>query len=373
MWNKLTELARDQSNRRLLLALLISVFLHFILFGRLDLSLPSTNQDMQVINARIQISQVNAQKLDQTNLPSKVVKPKKEKPKHEKLKKEAPKLTKVNEENSAEPSSPQPAPETQPVPETQPEIPVPEDTVASTSPPDEPEPVSEELPIDTGLVINENAYKYVETYFDVRTKIDGPIQGKATAVFNALDNEHYKLNFLIEVDGVVAFLIPNLLQTSDGQITKSGLQPNNYLYQFGNKLDKNRKAIFDWQAKTLQMISNNETKTESLVEGTQDVISFMYQFMYVAPLQKMELNITNGKKLREYDYAFEGEENINTPFGEIKTYHIAHTGSDNDEKIELWLAEDYQYIPVKIRKIDKEGRMYEFTANRINTNHPLLP
>jgi hypothetical protein len=99
----------------------------------------------------------------------------------------------------------------------------------------------------------------------------------------------------------------------------------------------------------------------------------MYQFMYVAPLQKMELNITNGKKLREYDYAFEGEENISTPFGEIKTYHIAHTGSDTDEKIELWLAVDYQDIPVKIRKIDKDGRMYEFTANRINTERPLLP
>jgi hypothetical protein len=95
--------------------------------------------------------------------------------------------------------------------------------------------------------------------------------------------------------------------------------------------------------------------------------------MYVAPLQKMELNITNGKKLREYDYDFEGEENINMPFGEIKTYHIAHTGSDTDEKIELWLAVDYQDIPVKIRKIDKEGKMYEFTANRINTVRPLLP
>jgi hypothetical protein len=367
MWNKFTELAQDQSYRRLLLALLISVFLHFILFGGFDLSLPLINKDMHVIEARIQMPQANARKVDQTNLSPDVVKPKSAKPKREKFKKEASIVTKVSEEKFAEPSSLQTATEP-PSEET-----APEDTVASPPTLDEPEPVNEELPIDTGLLINENAYKYVETYFDVRTKVDGPIQGKATAIFNAIDNEHYKLNFLIEVDGVVAFFIPNLMQTSEGQITKSGLQPNNYLYQFGNKLDKNRKAIFDWQAKTLQMISSNETKTESLVDGTQDVISFMYQFMYVAPLQKMELNITNGKKLREYDYAFEGEENINTPFGEIKTYHIAHTGSDTDEKIELWLALDYQDIPVKIRKIDKEGKMYEFTANRINTERPFLP
>jgi hypothetical protein len=350
-----------------LLALLISVFLHFILFGGFDLSLPSTNQNLHVIDARIQTQEVNAQKVNQTKLTPNKVNLRKVKQKHEELKKEAPKVTTINEEKSAEPLKPQIAPE--PPPQNT----ATEESVASSSALDQPVPVNEELPIDTSLEINENAYKYVETYFDVRTKIDGPIQGKATAVFNAIDNEHYKLNFLIEADGVIAFLIPNLTQTSDGQITKSGLQPNNYLYQFGNKLDKNRKAIFDWQAKTVQMISNNETKIEPLVDGTQDVISFMYQFMYVAPLQKMELNITNGKKLREYDYAFEGEENINTPFGEIKTYHIAHTGSDTDEKIELWLAVDYQDIPVKIRKIDKEGKMYEFTANRINTVRPLLP
>ena len=86
----------------------------------------------------------------------------------------------------------------------------------------------------------------------------------------------------------------------------------------------------------------------------------------------MQLNITNGKNLREYDYAFEGEENLKSSFGELKTYHIAHTGTDTDEKLELWLAVDYQNIPVKIRKIEKDGKMYEFTVTRVVTTRPSL-
>jgi hypothetical protein len=47
-----------------------------------------------------------------------------------------------------------------------------------------------------------------------------------------------------------------------------------------------------------------------------------------------------------------------------------HTGNDADEKTELWLAIDYQHIPVKIVKTEKEGRYYEFIATRISTTRP---
>jgi hypothetical protein len=98
----------------------------------------------------------------------------------------------------------------------------------------------------------------------------------------------------------------------------------------------------------------------------------MYQFMYVAPLQKMQIYIATGKKLTTYDYSFEGEENINTTLGELKAIHITHSGNDADEKAELWLAIDYQYVPVKIRKIDKNGKVVEMVATRINTNRPVV-
>jgi hypothetical protein len=98
----------------------------------------------------------------------------------------------------------------------------------------------------------------------------------------------------------------------------------------------------------------------------------MYQFMHVAPLQQMQLPIVNGKKLRIYDYSFEGEAQVSSVLGELKTIHIVHSGSSEEEKTELWLAIDYQYVPVKIRKIESNGSVVEMQATRINTNRPII-
>jgi hypothetical protein len=94
--------------------------------------------------------------------------------------------------------------------------------------------------------------------------------------------------------------------------------------------------------------------------------------MYVAPLQTMQIPIATGKKLAIYDYSFEGEESLNIKLGELKTIHIVHSGNNDEEKTELWLAIDYQYVPVKIRKIEKNGKVYEMVATRINTNRPTV-
>ena len=368
MWNKLEVLMQDPSHKRLALALCASILLHAMMFGGVDLSLPYFKKEMHVIEARIQMPKATVKQVEPAKLEPEVVMPKAEKsiepPPQPVIPPKVEETADAPTQEVAETNNPEPAPEVVPPVESSTPSQVPEKI--------EPEPAQEPQPVDAGLVINENAYQYVETYFDVSTKIDGPTEGKAKAIFNVVDNDHYQLNFLVKAEGLAALILPDLLQTSDGLLTKTGLRPLNYLYQFGKKTDKTRKAVFDWQTNTVQLTNGNEVKTEALLEDTQDVLSFMYQFMYVPPLQKMQLNITNGKKIREYDYGFEGEENVNSTLGEVKTIHIVHTGVEVDERIELWLAIDYQYIPVKIRKIDKDGKIYEFVATRVITTRPTI-
>ena len=357
MWNNFVELAQEPSYKRLALAVLISALVHAVLFSGMGLSLPFLKKEIHTIEARIQLPKAAAKQVEPQKSAPEVEKPAKPpKPKPE----PKPKLEPL----------PEPPAETVPEPEVIPE-PVPHVEPEKTEPEQAPQPK------DEGLVINESAYQYVETYFDVSTKIDGPVEGNAKIVFdvfenNLLEGKQYQLKSLIEAKGFAAAFLPDLLQTSNGLLTKRGLQPQSYLYQFGDKANKTRKAVFDWQANTVQLTNGSEVNTVPLLDDTQDVLSFMYQFMYVAPLEKMQLNITNGKRLREYDYAFEGDENVNSALGEVKSVHIAHTGLDADEKIELWLAIDYQYLPVKIRKIDKNGKIYEFVATRIVTTRPTI-
>jgi hypothetical protein len=278
-----------------------------------------------------------------------------------------------------EPALPDPVEAT---PETPPEpVPVVDNTSASPAP--EPAPVQEPLPqpevppeavqpVDAGLVINENAHRYVETYFTVSTQIDGPAEGKAKIVYDLMDEKHYKITSLTEPSGIVSLFIGDLVQESEGELVKTGLQPQRYLYQYGQKDDKTYLATFDWANKTLLLKSAKGEKTEPLLEGAQDLLSFMYQFMFVPPLETMQIPITNGKKLKVYDYQFEGEQLLTGELGEINTLHISRSGWDSEDKMELWLAPGFQYIPIKIRKTEKDGKVYEMTATQINTNRPVI-
>ncbi len=352
----------DSSYKRLLAAFCASIALHALLFGGFDFALPSLKKEMHVIEARIQmpkavVNAVEAPKPDKTTLPE-LPKP----PKNVKPIKPPPVV-----EESIEPNEPTETVLAEVTPEPVPEIAPP---VEPPPPQTEPEPLQAEAqPVDAGLVINENAYQYVETDFDVSTKIDGSAEGKATVTYNLVDN-HYYLKSVMQPKGLAALVIADLLQTSEGNLTKSGLQPVSYFYQYGDNIDKTRTANFDWANKMVNLETSKGIKKEELPEGTQDLLSFMYQFMYVAPLQTMQIPIATGKKLVVYDYSFEGEENINIKLGELKTIHIVHSGNSDEEKTELWLAIDYQYVPVKIRKIEKNGKVYELRATRINTNRP---
>jgi hypothetical protein len=365
MWNKLAEILQQPASKRLSVAILVSALLHTLFFGNINFSLPNLKKDMHLIEARIQMPKVIAKPA-----PEPIIEPLQEvlaEPEQEIEKVEPDTEPVVEKVVEPEPVLPALAPAEEVV--RNPEVKAkPLEQVEYVEPSST---TQQAQPADIGLVINENAYQYVETEFDVRTKIDGEAEGKAKITYNLLDAKQYQINWLTEGSGFAALLFPDLLQTSNGELTKTGLRPNQYLYRFGNKADKTRSAAFDWQAKKVSLQTSKGTKVEDLPEGTQDLLSFMYQFMHVAPLRHMQLPIVNGKKLRIYDYSFEGEEQVNSSLGELKTLHILHSGND-EEKTELWLAIDYQYVPVKIRKIENDGKVVEMLATRITTNRPVI-
>jgi hypothetical protein len=358
MWNKLVAILQEPASKRLGLAIVVSVVLHSLFFGNMQVFLPTIKQEMHTIEARIQMPKATAAVA--AEVPS--AKPEPIEPIKEPPVAEAP--PEANIDAPSEPTELLPEPILEPVPE--PVIAEPQQVPIEID-----ELNNETQSLDTGLIINENAYQYIETEFDVRTQIDGSADGKATITYNLIEGNQYRIKWLTEGSGFAALLFPDLLQTSDGLLTKTGLQPNQYSYQFGKKADKSRFANFDWQEKKVMLQTSKGIKTEDLPDGTQDLLSFMYQFMHVAPLQHMQLPIVNGKKLRIYDYSFEGEEQVNSTLGELKTIHILHSGND-EEKTELWLAIDYQYVPVKIRKIENDGKVVEMLATRITTNRPVI-
>ncbi len=373
MWNNLSlmrwqSIWENVSYRHLAVAIVLSLLLHLFLIGQFYADLAGTQDARSVIEARLVLPQpVLPKEMPVKSVAKEAVKAKKILPNKVSVKKispvaEAPVLAEptpidapslINTASVSESVVPKITDETSP----------------QVSQSDENKLEGAEL------IVNSNAYRYVDTEFDVRTnldaKVDSSAAGKAKIVYQLLpDGAHYQLKSLIEAKGLAALLIPDLLQTSEGSLNHAGLQPRHYLYQFGNKKNKTFSADFNWEQKQLDLHSANGDQTLVLAEGTQDLLSFMYQFMFVAPLQTMQISITNGKKIGIYDYSFAGEELIATKMGNINTIHLVRMVAEGEKKTELWLALDYQYVPVKIRETEKQGKVYELLVTRLKTEMP---
>lgn len=361
-WIKFKSLCQDASYRRLALALGFSLLLHLFLFGKFSFNLPNSNEQRDLIEARLVLPKALPKPVQNPHVVNKPVEKQVE-------------PNKSLEQTEEKPVEPLASPDQQPEPPTEP---LPVDNAASIEPLEVAQPIVEHQEEDSGLIAKPQPFQYIESEFDVYTdKDDVPnrsIAGSARLTYQRMPNgEQYQIKSLIQAKGLISLVIPDLLQTSDGYFDEFGLQPAHYLYQFGNKKDKTFSADFNWKSKKLTLHSQKGDQIFDLQDGTQDLLSFMYQFMFVPPLQTMQLNITNGKKLGVYDYTFEGEETLATKLGDIQTIHISRMASEGEKKTELWLALDYQHVPVKIRETNGNGKMYELLISSLDARLEPLP
>lgn len=360
MSNKIAEIAQAPGTKRLALAILVSIIFHVYLVGGLDLRLPSQKKAMHTIEAVIQMPKaVSVAQVVKEQTEAVAVSPQSPQ--------ESPVETIETPVNVAA-LEPETANTEAVRTETAPAIPSSIQTQSA-----EQDLQQEPQPVDMGLVVNENAYRYVETDFYVTTTIDGAPEGSAKIVYSLVENQQYQLTCLMKPEGLAALITSDLLQISQGTLTKNGLQPNSYAYQYSGHADKTYSSKFDWAKKTVSLVTDKGTETKSIADGTQDALSFMYQFMYVPPLPQMPISIVTGERLTHDDYSAEALGSMSIPLGEIKMIYVYHAGVGMREKTEIWLAADYQYVPVKIRKTDNNGKVYEMVAKRISTARPVLP
>jgi len=328
-------------NKSLLIATLISLLLHTLFLSKFALTLPEINEDHQALEMRL----VNLPATQKTT-PA---------PIKEKIQKPEPKVNQTNSEETRTTTTHDINPiaeipqNTPPIKQANAELPAKEvletsDVAALNNAENKPTP-----------------YKYVETEFEVFRGGDASAAGTTRSTFSIDKNGAYQINSTTEAKGLASLFFEPLVQKSEGMVTENGLTPSFFSYEYGNKT---QTASFSWNDGILLLHTAKGDKTENLITGTQDLLSFMYQFMFKPPLEAMQITVTNGKNLRTYTYSFEGEETISTKLGELKTIHLLKTGSDV-EKTELWLGLDYQYLPVKIRKTEKDGSTIEQTVIKI--------
>jgi len=171
-----------------------------------------------------------------------------------------------------------------------------------------------------------------------------------------LNDDSYRLSSVSETTGLVSlFTRQRLAYESRGRLTAGGLRPEHFTMQrvrWGRSEDA--AADLDWSAMTAMI--GNPQRGVALPADAQDLVSFMYQLglMPLAP-GRIELPITNGWKLERYELEIGGEEQLQTPFGTLRAVPVKQVRRPGQESIELWLAAEYRWLPVRIRFFDREG------------------
>jgi len=161
-----------------------------------------------------------------------------------------------------------------------------------------------------------------------------------------------------ETGGLVELIRPQRLRyLSQGRITPQGLQPESFVTSRTRRgRSEAAQAHFDWDAGNLSYGATSESKSAALPAGAQDFVSFIFQFVLVPPSPGIyRVPITTGTRFEVYDIVVSGEERIETPLGTLRTLSVRQMPRAGEESIEISLAAEYRYLPVRIRHYDREG------------------
>lgn len=181
------------------------------------------------------------------------------------------------------------------------------------------------------------------------------------------NGKQYSIKSTTKGLGVYA-LMGERIATSAGAVTNAGLKPSHFELHQGNSAKKTLIADFNWANNSLIMQVKGETITEKLQAGTQDLTSYAYQFMFNPPvIDSINVTLTTGKKLLQYQYKVIARNVlVNAAKTNYKTTQIANEADTNDDKKQLWLAEDYYFLPVRYTLTDEDNQNFEQTLTNIH-------
>lgn len=170
--------------------------------------------------------------------------------------------------------------------------------------------------------------------------------------------DHYTLTSITTPLGLLALFKPEkVIVSSNGLISKQGLQPQQFSHRRERDASKDSSAEFDWDTRQLTLVHQAQRTVVGLPDGTQDRLSAMYQFMFL-PLQAgatLDFSMTNGIKLDNYHYAITQQQKLKTPVGEFNTLYLDSQAKPGETRTEIWLATQSHNLPCQMIITNPDG------------------
>ncbi len=192
--------------------------------------------------------------------------------------------------------------------------------------------------------------------YDLYLGSDRFLVGRTIQDWNVNGNR-YQLTSVAHTVGLAALVRYRLSYTSHGTVTPHGLQPQSFDFVRERHSEiEQAHAQFDWKRMTITLSTPDNRRTIPLKPGAQDLMSFAWQLAQM-PLKPgmIHMPITNGKNLDDYALRIGAHETVKTPLGDIDTIPVRQVPTPGEESLEVWLAPQYRYLPVKVQFFGRDG------------------
>lgn len=165
--------------------------------------------------------------------------------------------------------------------------------------------------------------------------------------------------------GIAALFVDTISRESKGSVTQNGLRPASFVER-GRKKGI-RAAKFDWTNNRLHLTHGDSNQVVELPQGSIDQASLPYAFAFAGKIpDDFSVHVTDGRRIKEYQYRIVGRERIKSVLGEMETVHIERLPDpDTKRSFEFWVAVEQHYLPVRVRFTDKKGRLFESVVTAI--------
>jgi hypothetical protein len=162
-------------------------------------------------------------------------------------------------------------------------------------------------------------------------------------------------------------MLMSLSEESHFSINGNTLLPLRYQYLFKKPLGSNRQQTirFNWASMTIDG-TYKKPWTLPLSVGVSDrlnVLAALRIHLLSNGLSDFNANIADRGKFKNYTISPAGEEQLETPIGDIKT--VVLTRTSDDKTTSFWLAPDMDYQLIRFLQEESDGDRYELNIKSL--------
>jgi len=152
-------------------------------------------------------------------------------------------------------------------------------------------------------------------------------------------------------------LVAGISEVSVFGLDGDRVRPRSYIYQLSGPISRRREVHFDAGSEVVRSLYKKEWYELPKTPDTLDRMSQQEQLRLTllndpTPRQDMSFTVADGRKVKDYQLFYRGEERIETPMGWVDTLHFERSHDDPERTSDVWIAPEWDYLMVRTVHVD---------------------